>query len=70
MSNRLMSTHDAAKMLDVSPQYVRKLEETGKISAMRTVGGYRIFKAEDVERLAAKRERQKQTKRVEGRGER
>jgi excisionase family DNA binding protein len=62
MSETFMTTHDAAKLLDVSPQYLRKLEETGKISAMRTVGGYRIFKAEDVERLAAERERQKQAK--------
>jgi excisionase family DNA binding protein len=52
MSEMLMTTHDAAKRLDVSPQYLRKLEEQGKISAMRTVGGYRIFRAEDVEKLA------------------
>jgi len=62
MSETFMTTHDAAKRLDMSPQYLRKLEETGKISAMRTVGGYRIFNAEDVERLAAERERQKQAK--------
>lgn len=69
MSETLMTTHDVAKELGISPQYVHKLEESGKLRAMRTVGGYRIFKASDVARLATERERQKRAKQVENSGE-
>jgi excisionase family DNA binding protein len=60
MSEQLMSVNDAAKRLGVSGQYVRVLEQLGRLTATRTVGGFRIFKASDVEALALERERQKE----------
>jgi excisionase family DNA binding protein len=59
MGNQLLSTGDAARRLDVSSEFIRKLERSGRLVAMRTAGGKRIFKSEDVERLAAERDLQK-----------
>jgi excisionase family DNA binding protein len=52
MSNQLLSTGDVARRLDVSIEFIRKLAREGKLPAMRTAGGQRIFRSEDVERLA------------------
>ena len=59
MKEQILSTGDVARRLDVSSEFIRKLERLGKLVAMRTAGGQRIFRAEDVERLAAERELQK-----------
>jgi len=60
--SKLLRTTDVAHRLGISAVYVRQLADAGKLHAERTEGGYRIFKAEDVERLAAERERQRQAK--------
>lgn len=60
--SRLLRTTDVAHRLGVSAVYVRQLADAGKLHAERTEGGYRIFKAEDVERLAVEREMQRQAK--------
>jgi excisionase family DNA binding protein len=52
MSNQLLSTGDVARRLDVSSEFIRKLAREGKLPTMRTAGGQRIFRSEDVERLA------------------
>ena len=57
--SRLLGTTDAAIKLQCSAEWVRRLADGGKLPAERTAGGQRIFRAEDVERLAAERERQK-----------
>lgn len=62
MSEQLMSVGDAARFLGVSAQYVRVLESSGKLRAVRTAGGQRIFYGSDVEQLAVEREHQKQAK--------
>lgn len=59
MSARLLGTTDVALRLGCSAERVRQLEREGKLSAERMVSGQRIFRAEDVERLALERERQK-----------
>lgn len=59
MKDQLLSTGDVARRLGVSSEFVRKLVRTGKLAAMRTAGGQRIFRNEDVERLAAEREKDK-----------
>jgi excisionase family DNA binding protein len=59
MDETLLSTGDVARRLNVSSEFVRKLVRFGKLAATRTVGGKRIFKSRDVERLAAEREQQK-----------
>jgi excisionase family DNA binding protein len=58
----ILSTGDAARRLNVSSEFIRKLERSGKLAAMRTAGGQRIFKAEDIEFLASKREKQRSEK--------
>jgi DNA-binding transcriptional MerR regulator len=55
MAERFLMTNDVALALRCSPQNVRKLEKQGKLSAQRTAGGYRLFIASEVERLAAER---------------
>ena len=59
MKEQLLSTGDVARRLGVSSEFIRKLARDGKLAAMRTAGGQRIFRNEDVERLAADREKQK-----------
>jgi excisionase family DNA binding protein len=59
MNEQLLSTGDVARRLGVSSEFIRKLAREGKLAAMRTAGGQRIFRNEDVERLAADREKQK-----------
>lgn len=60
MNNEIMTTGDVARRLAVSTEFIRKLALAGKLSAIRTVRGQRIYKSEDVERLAVEREQQNQ----------
>ena len=55
MSCKFLGTTDAALRLGCSAEYVRQLERAGKLPAEKMPNGRRVFKAEDVERLAAKR---------------
>lgn len=64
MSDHILTTGDAAKRLKVSSEFVRRLAVTGVLDCQRTLNGLRLFRADDVERLAAEREQQKR----EGRG--
>jgi DNA-binding transcriptional MerR regulator len=61
MSKWLGST-DVALILRCSPERVRQLEMEGKLCAEKTVGGRRIFKSEDVDRLAQERTQAKEHK--------
>jgi excisionase family DNA binding protein len=51
----LLSVSDAARVLDVTPSTVRMMERLGKLPALRTAGGMRLFQREHVEQLAAER---------------
>jgi DNA-binding transcriptional MerR regulator len=51
----LLTTHAVAKSLNVAPDTVRFYERTGRLKAMRTTSGIRLFRAEDVEAFKAKR---------------
>ena len=66
MNTTLLGITDAARLLNVSPERVRQLEREGKLSAERMSRGQRIFKAEDVERLATEREQQKRDRERRG----
>ncbi len=59
MSEQILTTGDAAKRLDVSGEYVRKLTREGKLRAIRTVSGQHLFEASEIERLAVEREQKK-----------
>ena len=51
----LLNTSDAARFLGVSADWVRDLSNKGRIPAMRTSAGHRLFKRSDLEKLAAER---------------
>lgn len=61
MNCKILGTTDAAMRLGCSAERVRQLEREGKLPAEKMPSGQRIFRAEDVERLAEERARQKQT---------
>jgi excisionase family DNA binding protein len=50
--DQLLTTSDAAKVLNRSVDRVRDYEREGKLPAQRTRSGQRLFKASDVDRLA------------------
>lgn len=54
--DELLGVADAGRVLGVGPQRVRNLERDGRLPALRTVGGVRLFRRADVERLARERE--------------
>lgn len=60
--SQLIGTTDAALKLGCSAEWVRRLADEGKLPAVRTANGTRIFRSDDVERLAGERQRQKQAK--------
>ena len=53
---QFLTTGDAARKLNVSSEYVRRLTLAGKLSATRTVSGQYLFEESDLERFARKRE--------------
>jgi excisionase family DNA binding protein len=53
--NDLMTPSDAARVLGLSADSVRVLSDSGRLPAMRTVSGRRLFRRGDVDRLAAER---------------
>jgi len=56
--NDLMTPSDAARVLGLSADSVRVLSDSGRLPAMRTVSGRRLFRRSDVDRLAAERAQQ------------
>ena len=50
--DELLTTLDAARLLNRSVDRVRDYEREGKLPAQRTRSGQRLFKASDVDRLA------------------
>lgn len=53
----LLTVGDAAAVLGLSVQMVRVLNNRGQLAAVRTAGGYRLFRRDDVEQLARQRAR-------------
>jgi DNA-binding transcriptional MerR regulator len=49
--NALMTVADVARKCGVTPASVRAWERLGKLPAMRTEGGVRLFRPEDVQRI-------------------
>jgi excisionase family DNA binding protein len=56
------TTSEAARVLGVSSDMVRIYERTGRLPAIRTAGGYRLFAQRDVERVAQQRAARKQVR--------
>ena len=53
VSQQIFTTGEVARRIFKSPEAVRLYERTGRLPAMRTPGGQRIFREEDVARLEA-----------------
>ena len=53
----LMTTGEAGRLLGLSADMVRWLENEGRLPAQRTTNGVRLFRRADVEKLAAERAR-------------
>jgi excisionase family DNA binding protein len=51
----LLTPSDAARVLGLSADSVRVLSDNGRLPAMRTVSGRRLFRRGDVDRLALQR---------------
>jgi excisionase family DNA binding protein len=49
----LLTPAEVAAMFRVSPKTVTRWHRTGKISAIRTLGGHRRFRASEIRRLRA-----------------
>jgi excisionase family DNA binding protein len=62
MSYEILGTTDVALRLGCSAERVRQLEREGKLPAEKMLRGQRLFKADDVERLAVERENAKRAK--------
>lgn len=56
MSTQFLTVGDVARRLDVAAETVRLWERLGKLQAERTASGMRLFRREDVERVARERE--------------
>ena len=54
MDESFLTVKDAAKILDRSGEAVRGYERQGKLRALKTRGGTRLFKLADVAALALK----------------
>jgi excisionase family DNA binding protein len=53
---QFLTAADAARILGVVPATVRQMALSGRLPALRTEGGVRLFRRDDVERLKAERE--------------
>jgi excisionase family DNA binding protein len=55
MTEQILTVSEAARILILSPDGVRRLERVGQLPAHRTTTGVRLFMLSDVLRLAEKR---------------
>ena len=53
-----LSTGDVAKLANVAPATVVSWEKTGKLAAIRTAGGVRLFEQSAVDHFIVERQRQ------------
>jgi hypothetical protein len=55
----LLAPRDAGRLLGITTAGVIRLEERGRLAAMRDSAGRRLFRREDVLRLVAEREQRR-----------
>ncbi|MGB3306367.1 MAG: helix-turn-helix domain-containing protein [Thermomicrobiales bacterium] len=58
---QLMTAADAARLLGVVPATVRQMHRDGRLPAIRTEGGIRLFAREDVLQFLAERQERART---------
>ena len=61
LTTTLMTASDAGHILGLSADMVRTLHRRGRLPALLTVRGHRLFRRSDVERLAEERARESAT---------
>ena len=49
--NELLTPSEVAEMFRVNPKTVTRWARAGKVSAVRTLGGHRRFRAEEIRRF-------------------
>jgi DNA-binding transcriptional MerR regulator len=55
MGSEMLTVGDVARLCDVAAETVRIWERLGKLAAVRTRSGMRLFRRDDVERVARAR---------------
>ena len=55
MSDRPLSQREAARLLGILPASLRRMEERGKITAVRDPRGWRFYKISEVRRVLTDR---------------
>ena len=55
--DELLTPSEVAAMFRVNPKTVTRWHQTGKVSAIRTLGGHRRFRASEIRRLLEESER-------------
>ncbi len=58
-SPTFMVTSEVARFLGMSAEQIRSLERAGKLSAMRTAGGIRLFHRSNIEEFSRHRAEKK-----------
>ncbi len=56
MEEQFLTTLGAAQRLEKSPETIRYYERTGKLKAIRTLNGQRIFRLSDIEAFERERD--------------
>ena len=60
----LLTTSAAGRILGLSPDMVRILNDKGILPALKTVNGYRLFRRADVDKLRSEREQSRAARRA------
>ncbi len=61
--NEFLMTTETARELKVAPQTVIQWERSGKLPAVKTTNGRRLFRRSDVERVKREREARREVRR-------
>jgi excisionase family DNA binding protein len=56
MESKFLSVSEAARILNMSADWVRLQEKSGKLRAIKSGAGIRLFALEDIQKLAAERQ--------------
>lgn len=57
-NDQLLTPSEVAKLFRVDPKTVTRWAKAGKLSSIRTLGGHRRYRAEEVHRLLRERQGQ------------
>ncbi len=70
MARDLLLSHQAARVLGITPDAVRAMARSGRLSAARVVGRVRLFDRREIEDLRRVRERTRRQKAAAAAGSR